>query len=73
MTYILAFMMCLPGDPSTAECRWSSFDLPDLRACAAMKRLVIQEARDEGFKVHAVCAPIAQQTSGADASPNFPR
>jgi hypothetical protein len=71
MTYVLAFMMCLSSPDG--ECRWMSMDLPDLRACAAMKRLVLQEARDEGFKVHAVCAPIAQQTSGADASPNFPR
>jgi hypothetical protein len=49
-----------------------SMELPDLRACAAMKRLVIQEARDEGFRVHAICAPIDQE-SGATASPQFPR
>jgi len=72
MTYLLAFMMCVSGSPDS-ECRWMSMDLPDLKTCTAMRRLVIQEARDEGFKVHAVCAPIAQQTSGADASPNFPR
>ncbi len=61
MTYVLAFMMCLPGPAN--ECRWMSMDLPDLRACAAMKRLVIQEARDEGFTVHAVCTPLAIETS----------
>ena len=62
MTYILAFMMCISGSPDR-ECRYMNFDLPDLKICAAMKRLVIQEARDEGFRVHVVCAPIAQQTS----------
>ena len=49
-----------------------SFDLPDERTCAAMKRLVLAEARDEGFKAHAVCAPIAIE-SRATSLPNFPR
>jgi hypothetical protein len=71
MIYILAFMMCL--STPDGECRWVHFDLPDLRTCAAMKRLVIQEARDEGFKVMAVCTRIATETSGATASSNFPR
>jgi hypothetical protein len=39
---------------------------------ADMKRLVLAEAKDEGFKAHAVCAPIAIE-SRATASPNFPR
>lgn len=73
MTYTLAFIMCLSGSPD-AECRATWMDLPDLRTCAAMKRLVIQEARDEGFRVQAVCTPISQETSSrATASPNFPR
>ena len=72
MTYVLAFMMCISGGPD-AECRYMNFDLPDLKTCAAMKRLVLQEARDEGFKVRAVCAPITNETSGATALPNFPR
>lgn len=59
MTYILAFMMCLSGPGG--ECRTVWMDLPDLRTCAAMKRLVIQEARDEGFTVSAVCSPIAKE------------
>lgn len=72
MTYVLAFMMCLQGPAN--ECRWMSMDLPDLSACAAMKRLVIQEARDEGFTIQAVCTPISQETaSRVTASPNFPR
>jgi hypothetical protein len=71
MKFFLAFMMCVSGSPD-GECRWMSMELPDLRACAAMKRLVIQEARDEGFRVHAICAPIDQE-SGATASPQFPR
>lgn len=73
MTYTLAFIMCLSGSPD-AECRATWMDLPDLRSCAAMRRLVIQEARDEGFTVHAVCTPLAIETqSRATASPNFPR
>lgn len=70
MTYVLAFMMCISSP--AGECRWMSFDLPDERTCAAMKRLVLAEAKDEGFKAHAVCAPIAIE-SRATASPNFPR
>lgn len=58
MTYTLAFIMCLAGGPD-AECRamWLNFDT--IAACAAMKRLVIQEAKDEGFTVSAVCSPLA--------------
>ena len=54
MTYILAFMMCIGS-----ECRYMNFELPDLRSCQAMKRLVIQEAHDEGFAVSTICAPVA--------------
>ncbi len=66
MAYVLAFMMCLQGPAN--ECRWMSMDLPDLRACAAMKRLVIQEARDEGFTVHAVCTPLEIETQNRATS-----
>ena len=59
MTYFLAFMMCVSSP--AGECRTMIFDdLPDERTCAAMKRLVLAEAKDEGFKAHAVCAPIKQ-------------
>ena len=72
MTYILAFMMCISSP--AGECRYVHFDLPDERTCAAMKRLVLAEAKDEGFKAHAVCAPIAIETeSRATSLPNFPR
>lgn len=70
MTYILAFMMCLPGNPETAECRMMHFELVSIRACIEMKREVIAEAKREGFRVTAVCAPIAEETSGATASLN---
>ncbi len=73
MTYVLAFMMCLPGNPETAECRTMSMEFSTSRACSEMKREVIAEARREGFRVTAVCAPIATETSGATASPQFPR
>jgi hypothetical protein len=71
MKFFLAFMMCVSGSPDS-ECRWMSMDLPDLKTCTAMRRLVIQEARDEGFRVHAICAPIEPE-SGATASSTFPR
>ena len=71
MKFFLAFMMCVSGSPDS-ECRWMSMDLPDIKTCTAMRRLVIQEARDEGFRVHAICAPIEQE-SGVAASSQFPR
>jgi hypothetical protein len=73
MTYLLAFMMCLPGDPQTAECRTMSMEFTSTRACSEMKREVIAEARREGFRVTAVCAPIAEETSGATVLPKVSR
>jgi hypothetical protein len=71
MSYTLAFIMCISGSPD-AECRATWMDLPDLRTCAAMKRLVIQEARDEGFTVQAVCTPLETESRATSLS-NIPR
>jgi hypothetical protein len=74
MNFILAFMMCLPGNPDTAECRTMTMEFTNSRACSEMKREVIAEAKREGFRVTAVCAPLAIETeSRATSLPNFPR
>ena len=71
MTYVLAFMMCLNTGPD-AECRTMTMEFTTIRACSDMRREVIAESKREGFRVVAVCAPIAIE-SRATASPNFPR
>jgi len=70
--FMLAFIMCLPGDPKTAECRMMHLEFQNLRACTEMRREVIAEARREGFRVHTICVPIEQE-SGVAASSQFPR
>jgi hypothetical protein len=58
MLYALALWMCIPG---TTECRYLNFPPARLEQCEAMKRLVLAEAREEGFTAHVVCSPVAQQ------------
>lgn len=59
MIYTLTVMMCLGVGPD-AECRYFWLDFDQAKNCAAMKDAVIQEAKREGFRVMALCSPLAQ-------------
>lgn len=62
MIYTLAVMMCLGGGPD-AECRYFWMDFDHVRDCAVMKNTVIMEAKREGFRVKALCHPVAKDAS----------
>ena len=64
MLYQLVLMACLASVPNSMEtCRTMEAEGGTATYCTEQRRMAIESLRREGYRVFAVCAPVAQQTA----------